>query len=461
MNMHRFFVWALCLAISAIIGSSELRAESPVTFSGYLRIRAYATGGYFPPAGGEDKASDRLLLTRFRVSLVFKPNENVEVRWRFHAPHNTRWGTDASTQYGVRTMYAFGILKTDCGKFSIGRISSDIDSAGLQTLGYLPTWGMGSQAYIFDHDSERDGMIYRNDWDNGFGLKVFYSKMNSYSSNANYSPKDADYDRYSVEPYYKWETGGVSLALQYDRNNYSSTAILTDDPVKNYSFSLNPAFTQKWVLQEKLALALHAEAKYSNGKYKNPVPVNAESHRQDGFGAYVDLALEYAKGAATLGGWYFDGNGQRQASATANPTTDGTRRHDLVQPGEGFYPFVVFYLNHTAPARRLATFGGKESPNHWAVALMGNHKITDNITLNYGVADFRRSRGVQLVDGSQVSKHLGTEFDLGIVIKFLDNVQFSSKVGVFSSGPYYSQFYNNDVYDGNVWAWGNEIIFNF
>jgi hypothetical protein len=440
-------------------------AESPVTFSGYLRIRTYATGGYFGRPGTDTtiKGGDRFAVTRFRVSIVFKPNDNVEVRWRFHAPHGQRWGTSPDQQF--RSMYMYGIIKTDFGNFSIGRISTDIDSAGLQTLGYLPTWGMGSQGYIFDHDTERDGFIYRNDWDNGFGLKIFYSKFNSFNPVATaFNPKDADYDRYSVEPYYKWDTGGVSFAVQYDRN-MSNTALNTSttitNPAKNYFFSINPAFIQKWSIGQDLSLTLNAEAKYSTGKYKTDIAPGAPSIKQDGFGAYVDLTLGYKSGTSTLAGWYFDGNGEKQRTAGTTDFTTDPHRHTLVQPGQAFYPFVVFYQNHTPPAYRLNQWGALEQPNHWALAIMGNHKLTENITLNYGIADFRRSRGAQLTNGTKISKHLGTEFDVGIVIKFLKTVQFSSKIGIFDNGPYYKERFLDDNYSGTTWAWGNELLFNF
>ncbi|MDR2406452.1 MAG: hypothetical protein LBE27_08805 [Deltaproteobacteria bacterium] len=464
MKLHRFLISVLSFALLTVFVAGELMAESPVTFSGYLRIRGFATGGYFAPLGTDTtaKAGDRFAISRFRVNLVFKPNDNVEIRWRFQAPSGSRWGT---SEHPATTSYMFGILKTDFGNFSIGRISTDIDSAGLQTLGYTPGWGVGTQGYIFDHDTERDGFIYRNNWDNGMGLKIFYAKMNSANPSAT-DPmrKDFDYDRYSVEPYYKWENGGVSLALQYDRNNYHtsiSTSSTQTNPARNNYFSVNPAFMQKWAFSENVALTMHAEAKYSNGKYKPSALPNAPTFKQDGFGAYLDFDLNYGSGNTTLGGWYFDGNGEKQTTAGSTNFVSDPDRHNLVQPGQAFYPFVVFYRGFTAPATRLATWGGAEQPNHWAYALMGNHKINDYVTLNYGIADFRRSRGAQLVNGTKVSKHLGTEFDLGIVVKFLDTVQFSSKVGVFANGPYYKERYLDNNYDGTTWAWGNELIFNF
>jgi hypothetical protein len=355
-------------------------------------------------------------------------------------------------------MYAFGILKTEFGKFSFGRISTDIDSAGLQTLGYVPTWGMGTQGYIFDHDTEREGMIYRNDWDNGFGLKVFYSKLSHFQPTDEVAPRDADHDKYSIEPYYKWENGGASLALQYERNMYAST--LAAQKELNYFFTLNPAFMHKFDVGAETSLTFHAEAKYSNGKYKNQGP-NNQTHRQDGFGAYLDMTLGYPSGTASLAGWWFDGDGEKQAAEGSTTFNTSPNRHNLVHAGQAFYPFVVFYEGHTSPTRKLGDFGGKQKPGHWAAAVLGNHKFTDSLTLNYGIGYFMRTRGASLADGRKISKQIGTEFDLGIVYKFLEKVQFSSNVGILATGPYYRERYLNDHHRGAVWAWGNELLFNF
>ncbi|MDR0615040.1 MAG: hypothetical protein LBF82_03685, partial [Lactobacillales bacterium] len=74
-------------------------------------------------------------------------------------------------------MYYYGFLRTEYGNISVGRISLDFDSAGLQTLGYSPTWGFNAQAFPFDRDTEADGFLYRKDWENGFGLRAYYAKF--------------------------------------------------------------------------------------------------------------------------------------------------------------------------------------------------------------------------------------------------------------------------------------------
>lgn len=431
------------------LGSTVLHAASQVDFSGYLRLRAYGVDGFWNEGGsnGANSLSEQYATTRFRMNMVFRPTDEIEVRWRAHGPHNARWGAESTSQ-NLRTMYIYGIVKTDYGRVSIGRISSDFDSAGLQTLGYIPTWGLSSQAFIFDVDSEDDGIMYRNDWDNNFGLKAFYMKKASDSSGIG---SDQDYDRFSIEPYYKWDNGGASLALQYDRNmgqNQRADTSLGRPAVyydTNYHFSVNPAFMHQWNLGDSKSLAFHFEGKFAWGerKYGPGSATGTKKVDVDGAGLYADLNYNYGPGDMTLGAWWFNGS------------STGSGKHDLVNPGEGFYPYVVFYAGHAHPKGSKSLEGNQRS-NHWAVSFMGNHSLTPEVQLNYGVAHFEKSR-----TRDDVSKNMGTELDLGLTIQLLDNMQFSTKAGYFLTGDYYKEQYNRRDYDKNIMAWGNELIISF
>lgn len=430
-----------------------LQAASQVDFSGYVRLRGYGLSGYWNKGGsdGANSLSEQYATTRFRVNMVFRPTDELEVRWRLHGPHNARWGR-ADADYGLRTMYVYGVVKTDYGKISIGRISSDFDSAGLQTLGYIPTWGLGSQAFIFDTDSEDDGILYQNDWDNKFGLRAFYMKK---SIDVDGFGSDQDHDRFSVEPYFKWENGGVSLALQYDRNmgkNQTADAATGRPAVyydTNYQFAVNPSFMHSWSLGENKKLAVHLEGKYAWGEQKNgPGSVGGTKKEDvDGAGIYADLNYNYGPGDVSLAGWWLDG------------TYDNNGKHDLVDVGEGFYPFVVFYQGHSPASGAQSLEGSYYSGianNHWALALMGNHSLTPEVQLNYGAAHFEKSK---TRDG--VSKDMGTEIDLGLTIQLLDNMKFSTKAGYFITGDYYKEEHGRRDYGKNIMAWGNELIISF
>jgi hypothetical protein len=334
------------------------------------------------------------------------------------------------------------VVKTQYGKISVGRISSDFNSAGLQTLGYIPSWGVGAQGFIFDVDSENDGIMYRYDHSSGFGLKAFFIKK---SSTVATTQLDADNDRYSFEPYYKWANGGASFAIQYDRDMNAIGGVY---PEQNSYFSINPAFIQSFEISEGVSLALHAEAKISRGSRK----INAATEKvtTSGAGVYADITLNYPSGNTSLAGWWFDGN---------SSTTQANRDHTLVEPGEGFYPFAVFFQG-TPLSSGARSFGSLMQPNHWGIGILGNHKITDSFTVNYGVGSFYKSKSLKNAEGKDISKHMGTEFDLGFVAKLMDNIQFSSKLGVFSTGAYYKEAFGENN-DSTVVGWGNEFIFSF
>jgi hypothetical protein len=448
----RFSVLVLALFF---LSAPALEAASQVDFSGYVRLRGYGLHGYWNKGGqdGANNLSEQYATSRFRVNMVFRPTDEVEVRWRFHGPHNARWGS-GSDGFGLRTMYIYGVIKTDYGKISLGRISTDLDSAGLQTLGYIPTWGLGSQAFIFDTDSEDDGIMYHNTWGNGLGLKAFYIKE---ASDANGWGSDQDHDRFSIEPYYKWDNGGLSMAIEYGRNmgknQTADASAIPPRPVayysNNYQFSVNPAFMHQWSLGEKKSLAFHLEGKFAWGERKNG-PGSLKGTKKvdvDGAGLYADLNYKYGSGDVSLAGWWLDG------------TADNNGKHDLVDVGEGFYPFVVFYQGHS-PARNSQSLEGSYysgiGNNHWALALMGNHSLTKEVQLNYGVAHFEKSK---TRDG--VAKDMGTEIDLGLTIQLLDNLKFSTKAGYFITGDYYKERYDRRDYGKNIMAWGNELIISF
>ncbi|MDR2611795.1 MAG: hypothetical protein LBG06_02795 [Deltaproteobacteria bacterium] len=475
---------AAAFVAALAISADRASAESPITFSGYLRLRTIAFGGAMPSNGNlRDPISERYGHTRFRVNVVFKPSDIIEVRWRFHGPHGTRWGNTDSSANNLRSIYFFGVAKTSFGTFRAGRISSDFDSAGLQTLGYLPYWGFSSQALPFDRDSENDGIEYRNDWDNGFGLKMFYMKRASsmlgdgaavpaalagqYERSA--AVKDGDYDRFSVEPYYKWGTGGVSLALQYDTNKFDYDNTNGGDVGgredflvrKNYFMSINPALVQQWDIGNGKTFAIHAEAKYSFGKRQMATPeggVAPPSQKQDGFGAYLDFTLGYPQGSASLVSWYF--RGTDEYGPGANDPRTNPAYHSLVHGGEGFYPFMLFnYVQSYLTG--IAQTGGWQTAGNWGVGVLGNHKLNDFVTLNYGIGTFGRTADYFITDTRKASRGMGTEVDLGFVIKILDGLQWQTKFAYYNVGNYYGDRNGRPEWNHDMWGWANEFLFQF
>ncbi|MDR2612464.1 MAG: porin [Deltaproteobacteria bacterium] len=467
---------ALLAAVAASAGRAY--AESPVTFSGYLRLRTFALGGFFPADDHQGKRGDRYAVSRLRINVVFKPTDDVEVRWRFHGPHAARWGstnTGAGGDYSLYSLYFYGVIRKPWGTLSVGRLAFDMDSAGFRTLGYLPTWGFNSQANVFERETETDGVLYQKDWDNGFGLRTFYAKRAHTRPDAfaDRYVTDGDYDRYSIEPYYKWDGGGVSLAVQYDRNHYDfasndrstvTSAANPRDVDKNHFWTLNPAFVQKWDVGEGKTLAVHAEAKYSFGKRRrSPDPAvpgdDPPTVKQDGFGAYLDLALGYPQGDVTLAGWYFRGS-----DAYADPADDprvNPADHSLVHGGEAFYPFILFNYGNNFLGGRAVSLEGYQTAGNWGVGLLGNHRLNEFVTLNWGVGTFGKTADYYLSPNRKASRALGTEIDLGLTVRILDGLQWQTKGAIFVPGGYYKDRYDRPDFKHNVWGWANEFLFEF
>jgi hypothetical protein len=287
--------------------------------------------------------------------------------------------------------------------------------------------------------------MYRYDHTSGAGVKLAFIKKTSVSSST--GQLDGDSDRFSFEPYFKWSSGAASFAIQYDRN--MGEQINSQYPEENYYMSINPAFIQSFQISEGVSLAIHAEGKFSWGHQKSAL-AGSEKVKTDGKGVYADITLNYPQGNASLAGWWFDGNSN---------TTSSDRSHNLVESGEAFYPFAIFFQGiPTAGGSR--GFGSFMGNNHWGIGLLGMHKITDKFTLDYGLGTFYKVRAFENANGQKISKHMGTEFDIGFVAKLLDNLQFSSKLGVLSTGAFYKEAYGDNV-DSTVVGWGNEFIFSF
>ncbi|MDR2352790.1 MAG: hypothetical protein LBF22_06420 [Deltaproteobacteria bacterium] len=470
----RYFFCFLLLAIT-ILGNGIANAESPVTFSGYLRVRSWILDNYWATsAAGSTSRGDSYAETRFRLNLVFKPNDKVEIRWRGQAPHNSRWGTTTTADLYLRSIYFFGIAKFSFGNISVGRISSDVDTAGLATLGYAPTWGVASQGFIFDSDNETDGLMYRFNGET-FGVKAYYVKRSTTAPTALES--EHDYNKISVEPYYKWKSGGISLALQYDMNKN------TTNNISYKFFSINPSLVNTWDLGDGLKLSTHLEAKFSFGERAFPYTAaflndrGLDETKVSGAGVYFDFNIEYGAGSTTFAGWWLDGTPD---DASQNPRR--VKRRDLVTAGTAFYPFLLFYhgygssqLSGSIPleGREIGTFNdfntnnsvNNYGSNHWALALLGKYKVMDGVTITYGLGSFNRTKAYTLADGTSASKSLGTEANVGVIVKLLDNLTWTSTAAAFIPGDYYQDRYhtatNKIEADRTIFGWGNEFVFSF
>jgi len=214
---------ALAMGLGALMvagSAAPASAASHIDFTGYYRIwymNEVNTGH-----GKESRSfTDSYFKDRLNIDLTFSPTDEISVYWRLRGPDFQRWGTGTNKQ--LTTRFIYGEIKQDWGTVTIGRMSDDLDCAGLCTFGYMPaTVPIFTNNGVFDRADIMDGVRYAYDWDNGFSILAQYVKLgNNGIESGGFTDNwdsDQDYDRFQLQGAYAWDGGGASLHVFYDRN---------------------------------------------------------------------------------------------------------------------------------------------------------------------------------------------------------------------------------------------------
>ena len=529
-------ILALAIGVLLVALAVPALAESPIDFSGRYRVIHVNHNNYGRSDTSDGQDSQSAFYHHLQLSVTFHATEDIDVGWVFRAPGWRRWGQDAigaTSTFQTRAFYA--TIRQPWGTVSIGRFPDGHPGTvgGLATLGHEPSWGpFGYVSSVFNFNNFVDGITYNHDFGNGFGLAAYYFKQAStdYDPEAARPVKDADVDRLGIEPRYTWDGGGFTLGFVYVRDksdfgearlddgdsnvffDYDDLVDLYDDVTgytitptdeyfigrvstdSNYTFIINPAFTQSW---GAFSLGFEAAFGWSKTKYLAELALwdstttpNTEIgsiiHRFEveskGYGLFLDGNYNYGAGDITLALWLADGT----------DFENDEDAHDLIGLGD-FCPFLVaFGYNGVGLGYpdSLNTFAygntpiisdlGIESPsgtNQWGIGLLGNHSVTDDIVLNWGLgyfalvepinSPFYRNAAGNIATSDRArnnKKDLGWEIDLGATFNLLDNLVFSTQFGYFFNGGAYDQFDYNGATNTFTWmdakdtfAWVNYL----
>jgi hypothetical protein len=400
--MRKLLVFCLALVFAA--AAVPALAQSRVEFSGYLNVYHENLVNFDRMNDGRlpnvHKDSDSFFMNKLHLSLKIHPTDDITVHWAMRSVNYVRWGAIGNSGGGpgttsLYTKNLYAEVRQPWGTILIGRTADGTatNAGGLASLGYGPTWGVEFlYANPFDMSAETDGVAYLNEWDNGFGLAVYYAKDNIESPEGidldlsklwpgnntaaaglddffrSYS-KDQDSDRFGIEPRYSWDSGSVSLGLMYVRdmtglsvkgtlipNTQFPGTIEVNAPESSRAFHINPAFTQAWG-----PFSVHFEGDIAWGKReirKTVIDVSAapnftftdtiEVQKQKGLGLYLDFVYDYGVGNVTLMSWYADGNSWQDDENNDRTWAASRSRktHDLVTMGD-FAPFLVAFHNVT------------------------------------------------------------------------------------------------------------------
>jgi hypothetical protein len=498
--MRKLIILALSLFLVSIFASPGI-AETKIKFSGFYKIFHENNVNFERHASNSQHDNESYFWHRLQLLVDFTPTDDINIRWVLRGPNTVRWGqipygdasgANAGRHLDLFTRAIYATINTDYGKFVVGRHNGSMvgNIAGLETLGYNQKYGDFLAVHVFDWNLPFDGITYTKNWDNGFGIHVLYVKERSENSITSFYDSDNDADRFGIEPYYKWDGGGVSLLISYLRDKSATSSYQLSSnyvyPVRdNWQFFLNPALILSWG-----SFTLHFEGKVAWGETEYRRAINAPGApvleknkvKDSGLGLYVDGVYNYGPGAVTLAGWFIDGNDLDEGG----PAPGRKKGHGLVGGGS-FSPFLVAYgsviglgngsrvnvLGDTSPNGRGVN--KYKVNNHWAIAILGDHNFTKDVKFHWGLGYFRsvNARGRHLIGYdsnldpifANNSKDLGFEVDVGLIAKLLDNLSFESHFGYFKNGAAFKRY--DAVTPGpgkkakDTYAWANALIFTF
>jgi len=359
---------ALAMALGAVMvagSAAPATAASHIDFSGYYRVM-YMNETNTSYSRDNRSFTDSYFQDRLQLDLTFSPTDEISVYWRLRGPGSyQRWGNYGKNDKGLYTQFIYGEIKQDWGTFLVGRMSDDLDCAGLCTFGYMPeNIPIYTNVGAFDRGDIMDGVRYSYDWDNGFSILAQYVKLSNNEARGGQIPDgtgytDQDYDRFQLQGAYAWDGGGASLHVYYDRDatGNGKGGGIAWGPHHDYagwfpsgsnlpglnkieSWGLNPAIMHSW---GDFSVHFEGMATWGTAKYRY---LNTNTNRwatadQDGegYGAYLDFDYNYGPGNVTLAGWWVSGTGLEE-----NPFDRNAKNKSLANlVGGNFYPLLVAY----------------------------------------------------------------------------------------------------------------------
>ncbi|MDR2945786.1 MAG: porin [Candidatus Adiutrix sp.] len=356
---------------------------------------------------------------------------------------------------------------------------------------------------------------------------------------------DQDVDAFLIEPRYEWDGGGTALGLSYQRDAAHFDGV--QDVGTGYDnratalslWALNPAVMHSW---GNFSMHLEGLAVWGAQDFDYLDPTIADDDASaSGYAFYLDGDYNYGPGNVTLAGWWSSGSNLDDIDnkgfgsdidqgnfypllVAFNGDASGWGRESdnaVSLANDGFENFVAggFYgetfLNDAAGVRGSISYdsdyneisrvsgnftnfmdavvvgsrtvddlnGGTN--NHWAIALTGNHALSDDIALHYGLAYLALNNPTYSVATagnvndlantmrySEQEKDLGVEADLSFSFQLLDNLQYVTSFGYMFNGDAYKSLrgYTIDASDNveAVWddpedsyVWYNTLSFSF
>lgn len=436
--MKKVFVVALAAMLVAAFAVTAM-AETKVSFNGYYRVRGFVLNNFNLSDESANEDSEKYFNMRFQFGAKFKPSDALTLNVRGRALNNTQWSVGRDNR-DVGSFYLDRVymdIKTSFGLFQVGRMSGG--TAGLAVAGHGGS-PVGMDRCIFDAEEARDRLKYTL-VTGPFGLIAVYEKMQEVDSGV--AEADGDEDRFGLLPFFKFANGQANVLLYYIRNH---TATILDTPQYN---------TTMWIVDPALQLnfgpfQLNVEAQWANGKMEWKGPAGVDDIDLEGFGFYADGTWNYGSGQLGLMYNWVQGDDDGLAN---------DKVENMVGAGGDFTPYLIAFdlgLGDNA-------IGGARRQNYWMVGLWVDHNLTENLLLHAAYAYMQVNKPGKKWNSltDDASKNYGSEFDLGLAYKVMDNLNYTAVFGYFIPGDYHKETWLAGQETGNVWAFRHELRMDF
>ena len=429
--MKRF--WIALFALALVFAFVAPSYATDVNFTGYYRVRGFWDYNRALAPDNIDvnnNTNDAYYDQRLRVLMNFNVAEGLSITARFHAMDRV-WGEDAVSSGNNGTLdknniywnRAYATWKSPVGKFDVGYMSggtfgtvfADTEADGVPRIKYTGAFGPWIILALTEKGVEQDGIGVQD-------------------------VSDADYDKYAIAPFYKWD-GGIVGALWFYLPNHANkpAAVGTTE-----STSLSNLF----VVYTKTTLGpvyLEAEVDYftSTTEFEGADAGRADIDRK-GWSWY--LYGKYNMGPAYVGFQY----GYVAGDDSPNDPNDSSAGYT----GSDWNPCLILFNDNIAN-RGTYEVSGAAIVNSSLYQIFGGFSPMANLDLwaafTYAVVDEQDD----LVDDE-----IGYEFDIQATYKILDNLEYQLGFGYLAAGDAYKGNDATNQVDDN-WLLMHKLQLNF
>lgn len=385
------------LALGLVLGFSMTAAATDLSVSGSYWVRGYYASNWAlldEAAGGE--VNTDFYAQRLRVSPVFNVAEGLTLTTRFDALERV-WGvagiSDANLgSQNVRFGRAYVTYKSPIGKFDIGYMAGG-------------AWGT-----VFQDDTA-DG-VPRIKYTGVFGpVIVLALTEKGTEKDAVAGTKDSDYDKYAIAGIYKWDGGQAGLLYYY---------------LPNKAVAENLDFTRHYVAPYFKAnfgpLYLEGEASYYGGTKDFDAGADIDL---EGYSWY--LYGKYNMGPAYVGFQYAHVDGD-------DPTTLNDEENGYPDSADWDPCLILFdYWTATYMGALGGQVGNLGLTNGNLYQVFGGFSPMENLTV---------AASLTMADADEkplnyVEDDYGTEFDVTLTWKIVDNLEYMAGFGYLWTGDYF------------------------